>query len=41
MKTQESITVGIEHAAEAFITMLRGDTYGKAILEIAQPDITT
>jgi NADPH-dependent curcumin reductase CurA len=34
-KAQQSITVGIDNAAEGFIGMLAGKNFGKAVMEIA------
>lgn len=34
-KTQMSVTKGIDNAAEGFIGMLKGENFGKALLEIA------
>jgi NADPH-dependent curcumin reductase CurA len=34
-KAQQSVTKGIDNAAEGFLGMLRGDNFGKAVLEIA------
>lgn len=34
-KALQSITKGIDNGPEGFIGMLRGDNFGKAVLEIA------
>lgn len=31
----QSVTKGIDNSAEGFIGMLRGDNFGKAVMEIA------
>jgi NADPH-dependent curcumin reductase CurA len=36
LKTKESVTVGIDNAAEGFVGMLKGENFGKAVLEIAK-----
>ncbi|KAL1979450.1 hypothetical protein VTN96DRAFT_5948 [Rasamsonia emersonii] len=38
IKSKEHITEGIDHAADAFVAMLRGENFGKAILKIADPE---
>lgn len=38
IKSKEDITEGIDHAADAFVAMLRGENFGKAILKIADPE---
>lgn len=37
IKYRESITKGIENAPKAFIGMLKGENFGKAVVEIAAP----
>ena len=37
-KVQESITDGIDKGPEAFVGMLRGENFGKAVLKIADPE---
>ena len=37
IKYRESITQGIENAPKAFIGMLKGENFGKAVVEIAKP----
>lgn len=34
-KAQQSVTVGIDNAIDGFLGMLRGDNFGKAVLQIA------
>ncbi|KAF2174897.1 NAD(P)-binding protein [Zopfia rhizophila CBS 207.26] len=34
-KAQQSVTVGIDNAVEGFLGMLKGDNFGKAVLQIA------
>jgi NADPH-dependent curcumin reductase CurA len=34
-KAQQSITKGIDNSVEGFLGMLRGENFGKAVLEIA------
>lgn len=34
-KAQQSVTVGIDNAVDGFLGMLRGDNFGKAVLQIA------
>ena len=33
-KVQQSVTVGIDNAAEGFLGMLKGENFGKAVLQI-------
>ncbi len=35
-KAQMSVTEGIDKSGEGFIGMLRGDNFGKAVLEVAK-----
>jgi hypothetical protein len=35
-KAQQSVTHGIDNAAEGLIGMLRGDNFGKAVLEVSK-----
>jgi len=37
IKSKEHITEGIENGSEAFVSMLKGGNFGKAILKIADP----
>jgi NADPH-dependent curcumin reductase CurA len=39
MKYRDQITKGIENAPAAFIGMLKGDNFGKAVVEIAKPQL--
>lgn len=34
-KVQQSVTKGIDHAIDGFLGMLKGENFGKAVLEIA------
>lgn len=34
-KAQQSVTVGIDNAIDGFLGMLRGENFGKAVLQIA------
>jgi len=34
-KAQQSVTVGIDNAIDGFLGMLKGDNFGKAVLQIA------
>jgi len=36
IKTKEAVTYGIENATEAYLGMMKGDNFGKAVLEIAK-----
>ena len=35
-RAQQSVTVGIDNGVKGFLGMLRGDNFGKAVLEIDQ-----
>jgi NADPH-dependent curcumin reductase CurA len=35
VKTQKSVTHGIDNAPEGFVGMLKGENFGKAVLEIS------
>ena len=35
LKTQQSVTIGIDNGIDGFLGMLRGENFGKAVLEIA------
>ena len=39
LKPTTSLTDGIDHAAEGFVGMLKGQNNGKAVLKIAEPDL--
>lgn len=36
--SKEHIDVGIDNAADAFVAMLAGKNFGKAILKVADPE---
>jgi NADPH-dependent curcumin reductase CurA len=38
LKTKESVTVSMNNAATGFVGMLKGENFGKAVLEIAKPE---
>lgn len=38
IKTKESVTVGIEHAATCFLRMYTGENFGKTVLKVADFD---
>lgn len=38
IKTKESVTVGIENAAESFLSMYSGENFGKTVLKVADLD---
>ena len=37
-KAQQSVTKGIDHAIDGLLGMLKGENFGKAVLEIAELD---
>lgn len=38
IKSKEHIDEGIDKAADAFVNMLEGHNFGKAILKVADPE---
>jgi NADPH-dependent curcumin reductase CurA len=38
LKTKQTVTVGIENAAEGIVGLFKGDNFGKAVLQIAVSD---
>ena len=39
VRVKKSVTVGIDQAPEGFVGMLRGKNFGKAVLQIADPEV--